>query len=333
MEVGRVAHGLSLMVMTIRLLTIVLILLVVTTAAAEVQPSAPPVDVATMVRSLWLLQDGLNRAGQEGLNGDVVRLQNGDLACLQNMANVMISQEMLAAEGHEILSEQARLFLKGSELREQGYFDDAEYHYQKAAELAPSSQWGCLATYELGNVKYEDRREYDAARQYYARCLTEYPPKYLIPLQLQQVRGRWEALKRYKDIDNYRPIEMFLAANELEPAARVAPFLELITAYPETGLAQKAVLVLAELATSEETFPEVPWQGIYGQFSEYLIGSPNGPLSAHCRLALAEIMALRLRNYGDARVEYEKVLQMTQDPELTGRAGKQINRLTTLQDR
>jgi tetratricopeptide (TPR) repeat protein len=296
--------------------------------------SAPAPDWASVARrlkesgvfeELWLLEDGLNLVGQKGLTGNFDRVENA-------LADVVIYQDTIDSEAYRTYTLQTKLILEGSQVRVQGDLDGAEFRYQQAIELASDSRWACIAAYELGNVKYENRRDYDAARQYYSRCLTEYPHKYLNALQLQQVKGRLEALEMYQDIDDYRPLRMYLSASALEPAAaRVEPFLELIDAYPETSLAQKAVLVLAKLSTSEETFSEIPWQNIYGHFSEYLLRAPNGPLSAHCRLAMAEMLSLRLHNYSEARLEYDKVLHMTKDPELVGRAGTQIQRLEILE--
>jgi len=271
---------------------------------------------SSVFEDLQGLKFDLFRSGQTGPMREVERLEKA-LSALS---------EFQGAEEAADYRRQMQLYQEAQQAYVKGDYFQAEAKYLDVVRISPGSRWACIARYELGNLDYEVNRQFETARQYYRKCLEEYPPEHLSELQRRQAVERLEALELYR-ADGYRPLSLYLAAASSEPAKAEELYLELTLSYPGAPVARQAVEELIRLATEDPMFSAISGQAILEEFLERLRRDPTGPLAAHYQFGVAEMRNRLLEDFREAQLDYARAAQMTGDPVLRARAGEQLRLL------
>lgn len=200
--------------------------------------------------------------------------------------------------------EAVNLYRRAEQYLSVGRYHEAQEILQQVATLDPGSSLAYLAQFQTGWVAFEKTHDYRLAEQCFRRCLQNYPDlserhrSWLADrVQLiEETSGeQWATLAAWQQVDDS-------TTNE-EASRRLMSVLRDTTS---PLLASRAGLALRDLLVDDSMRRDLEHAPIMAAMRERLATLPPGDAAARLQFAIAEVVAQRLQNPGEAIVEYQR---------------------------
>jgi TolA-binding protein len=205
-------------------------------------------------------------------------------------------------------------------------YEKAMVLFRKVVVQAPTSYLGALAKFQMGDLNYEQFRDYEKALADYSKCLEESKPQYLSQAILNQIHERVERITQ-NQMDHYAPLALFHGAESANsPVAAVAQYAGLLDRYPRSTLVGPTIENMTQLARQSVSDDSVV-NPIIEALDTFQQQNPNHPFELHAQLGITDINLDRYRNQAQAKLDYTKILHDAKDPKLVSAIQQRLRRL------
>ena len=201
--------------------------------------------------------------------------------------------------------------------------------YQQIVRQEPNSLLAALSSLQMANIRFE-LKDYANAFREYKECLDD--KKFFTEDKHDWIMQRAQLLLD-NEIDDYQPLRLFQLAESKTGAEALNACRQLLEQYPSSSLASQAVQRVSQLAIyggGPDRIP-APVGSAIGILQRYALAVDNSIAAAQAQLAVSDITCFRLQNIKQARLEYGRIFEMTDDEEILTQVRNRLKQLSILE--
>jgi len=215
---------------------------------------------------------------------------------------------------------------------EMGEYDNAAAAYWLLVERFPEGAHAAEASFKLGDLYFDELRDFEAAREIYAQLVSGYGPA----VDNMGVRPKVETRLAMLDESaryGFKPISLYLEANEESGAGAFGQYEKIIHIYPNTVLAKLALDKMSAIEWyGEEYAPGISVEELSHEdrieaLRKVIARCSRNDAAAFAHMAIGDVFRDQIKDVRLARREYQLVLDSYPESMRASEAQSRINKL------
>ncbi|MBN1518303.1 zf-HC2 domain-containing protein [Candidatus Sumerlaeota bacterium] len=255
--------------------------------------------------------------------------QNGELQEYQTAIRELenrLCEAQVGVEDRKAL----KLYFSAEDDLLSGRQQEALQKYARIADGRQGTMLAALSHFNMGNIQFE-LTDFEAACREYWTCLRDYKQHFSDDRQAM-IQTRLQRIDENREF-GFEPLRLYLTAQQTSDEDAFENYTELLRKYPTNAIASNAIEALRRMALEPKpTVHSADWiHPVLRELELFRKNNPRLPAAVNAQLAYGDIVMHRLHNFNQARLEYGRVFDMTQDTAALSTARERLKTLSELE--